>query len=99
MTMKPGTFDDLTRTLAVPTSRRRAFRRFGGILGFGALFGTVGGVALTELSPGVALASSNYDCIYFCESVFPAGSARSQCTTDAANGMGLCYSAGPRSTG
>ena len=97
--MKPGTFDDLTRALAAPTSRRWAFRRFGGILGFGALFGTVGGVALTELSPGVAFASSTYDCIYFCESVFPAGSNRSQCSSDAANGTGLCYSAGPRSTG
>jgi hypothetical protein len=93
--MKPGTFDNLTRALATPTSRRRAFRRLGGILAGG----TVAGVALTSVSPGVALASSTYDCLYFCESVFPAGSNRTQCTSDAAHGTGLCYSAGPRSTG
>lgn len=97
--MKPGTFDKVTKALAAPTSRRRAFQRLGGLVGFGALFGTVGGVALAKLTPGVALASSNYDCIYFCESVFSAGSNRTQCENDATNGTGLCYTAGPRAIG
>lgn len=93
--MKPGTFDGLTKILAAPASRRLAFRRIGSILGLG----TLGGVALAELSPGVAQASSNYDCTYFCEAVFPAGSNRNQCLSDASNGTGLCYSLGPRSSG
>src|SRR5579859_3530862 len=94
--MKPGTFDTLTKALATPTLRREALSRMAGIFGLG----TLTAVTQTALSPAVALASgSNYDCIYFCESVFPAGSNRTQCSTDAANGKGLCYSAGPRSTG
>jgi hypothetical protein len=93
--MKSGTFDGLTKALASPASRRSVFRRFAGVL----LGGTVGGAALATLSPNVAFASSNHDCVYFCESVFPAGSNRTQCTSDAANGTGLCYSLGPRSTG
>jgi hypothetical protein len=85
--MKPGTFDGLTKLLARPTSRRQAFRRLGGILGLDAL----GGVALAS--------STNFDCINFCDAVFPFGSARSQCLSDAWHGTGLCYSLGPRSTG
>src|SRR5919108_4695038 len=89
--MKPGTFDGLTKFLAGPTSRRSAFRRLGGLLGLG----TLGGVALADLSPGIALASgTNYDCLYFCEAVFPAGANRNQCLSDAFNGTGLCYSLG-----
>ena len=72
--MKPGTFDGLTKALARPTSRRSAFQRLAGVV----IGGTVGGPALAALSPQAAFASSTYDCIYFCESVFPAGSHRTQ---------------------
>src|SRR5437762_2214683 len=93
--MKSGTFDDLTRTLATPMLRRRVFRRIAGVFGFSLL----GGSTLAALSPRVAEASSTFDCLYFCESVFPAGSARTQCTSDAQSGTGLCYSLGPKSSG
>src|SRR5712691_1945161 len=93
--MKSGTFDDLTRVLAAPMLRRRVFRRIAGVFGFSLL----GGSLLPALSPAVAFASSTFDCIYFCETVFPSGSARTQCTSDASNGTGLCYSLGPKSSG
>src|SRR2546425_9055631 len=96
MTMKRGTFDDLTKALATSTSRRQAFRRFAGIL-FG---GTVGGVALAELTPGVALAGGgNSDCAHFCNAIFAPGPARGQCKDDAAHGTGLCFTCGPKSAG
>ena len=94
--MKPGTFDGLTKFLAAPISRRSAFRRLGSLLAGGSL----SGVALADLAPGVALASgTNYDCLYFCEALFPAGANRNQCLSDAQSGTGLCYSLGPRSAG
>jgi len=94
--MKPGTFDELTRILATSTSRRQAFRRIAGMLAGG----TVGGAALAELAPGVALADGgNSDCAHFCNAVFAPGDARGQCKDDAAHGTGLCYTCGPKSTG
>jgi hypothetical protein len=93
--MKPDTFDGLTKLLATPISRRRAFRRIGGILAGGSL----AGVAALDLSPGVALADTTYDCLYFCASLFPAGANRNQCLSDAKTGTGLCYSLGPKSPG
>src|SRR2546423_15011137 len=91
MTMKPGTFDTLTRTLASTKSRRGAFRRLASVL-FG---GTVGGTALAALSPRVALASGgNSDAAHFCNAVFTPGSARGQCKDDAAHGTGLFSSCG-----
>ena len=94
--MKRGTFDDLTRVVATSTSRRQAIRRIVGLL-FG---GTVGGAALAELTPGIALADGgNSDCAHFCNAVFAPGSARGQCKSDAAHGTGLCYTCGPKSPG
>jgi hypothetical protein len=94
--MKPGTFDDLTKVLATSISRRRAFRRIGSLLAGG----TLGGAALAELSPRVALASGgNSDCAHFCNAVFAPGSDRGQCKSDAAHGTGLCYTCGPKSLG
>ena len=94
--MKRSTFDDLTKAVATSNSRRQALRRIVGIL-FG---GTVGGVALAELTPGVALAAGgNSDCAHFCNAVFAPGSARGQCKDDAAHGTGLCYTCGPKSPG
>jgi hypothetical protein len=88
--MDPTKFDDLTKALATPTSRRQALRRIGGILG---------GTALAGLLPGVALAD-NSACAHFCASVFGADTpAADQCTSDAAHGTGLCYTCGPASPG
>src|SRR6266571_8124362 len=96
MTMKPGTFDDLTRTVASTTSRRGAFWRIARMV----VGGTVGGAALAGLSPRVALADSgNSDCAHFCNAVFAPGDARGQCKDDAAHGTGLCFTCGPKSTG
>jgi len=58
--MDPTKFDELTKALATPTSRRQALRRIGGILG---------GTALAGLFPGLALAS-NSACAKFCNAVF-----------------------------
>src|SRR5712691_12548721 len=89
--MKPGTFDDLARTVASTTSRRGAFWRMAKIV-FG---GTVGGAALAGLSPGVALADGgNSDAAHFCNAVFAPGTARGQCKDDAAHGTGLFSSCG-----
>lgn len=94
--MKSGTFDTLTKAVATSTSRRQALRRIAGILAGG----TLGGAALAELSPGVALAGGgNSDCAHFCNAIFAPGSDRGQCKSDAAHGTGLCYSCGPKSSG
>jgi len=94
--MKHGTFDEMTRVLATSTSRRQALRRIAGMLAGGA----VGGAALAEFSPGVALADGgNSDCAHFCNAIFAPGSARGQCKDDAAHGTGLCYTCGPKSAG
>ena len=94
--MKPKTFDDLTRALAKPNSRRLTLRRLAGMLGLG----TLGGAGLAELTPGVALAGGgNSDCAFFCNAVFAPGTARGQCKDDAAHGTGLCYTCGPKSPG
>jgi hypothetical protein len=82
-------FDDLTKSLATPSSRRQALRRIGGMLS---------GAILASLPFGHALAD-NSDCAHFCNSVFAPGPARGQCKSDAAHGTGLCYSCGPASPG
>jgi hypothetical protein len=89
--MKPGTFDDFTRALARPTTRRSALGRIAGMLGLG----TVGGAALAGLSPGIALAGGgNSDCAHFCNAVFDPGPDRGQCKSDGAHGTGLCQACG-----
>lgn len=94
--MKRDTFDEITKILATSPSRRQALRRIAGLL-FG---GTMGGGILTTLSPGVALASGgNSDCAHFCNAIFPPGPDRGQCKSDAAHGIGLCYTCGPKSPG
>ena len=88
--MKERFFDDVTKALATPTTRRQALRRIGGILG---------GTALAGLFPGLVLAD-NSGCAHFCNAVFGGDTpASAQCATDAAHGTGLCYSCGPASPG
>ena len=83
--MDPSKFDELTKALAISTSRRQAFRRIGGILA---------GVSLAGLFPGLAFAK-NKTCAQFCASVFGDNTpAAEQCTADAAHGTGLCYTCG-----
>src|SRR5947209_6113665 len=84
--MDPMRFEELTKALATSTSRRRALRRIGGILG---------GTALAGLFPGLALAS-NSACAKFCNAVFGADTpAANQCISQAAHHQGLCYTCGP----
>src|SRR2546425_3569598 len=89
--MDPTRFDNLTKAMATPASRRQALRRIGG---------TLTGVTLASLLPGHALAD-NSACAHFCDSVFGADTpAASQCISDAAHQTGLCYSAcGPSGAG
>ena len=89
--MKPQTFDNLTRALAAPTSRRGALGRIAGMLAGG----TVGGAALAGLSPGLALAGGgNSNAAHFCSANFAPGPDRGQCVAAAAQGGGLFASCG-----
>jgi hypothetical protein len=86
--VEPRRFDDLTKALATPASRRRVLRRIGG---------TLTGAILASLLPGRVLAD-NSACAHFCASVFGADTpAANQCISDAAHGTGLCYTCGPAS--
>lgn len=82
-------FDRFTKSLANPTPRRSVLK---------GIVGTVVGAMVATFSPGHALAN-NSACAHFCNSVFAPGSARGQCTSDAAHGTGLCYTCGPASPG
>ena len=89
--MKPQTFDNLTRALAAPTSRRSALGRIAGLFGLG----TVGGGTLAALSPGLALAGGgNSNAAHFCSANFAPGPDRGQCVAAAAQGGGLFASCG-----
>ena len=89
--MKPHTFDNLTRALAAPISRRSALGRIAGMLGLG----TVGGATLAGLSPGIALAGGgNSNAAQFCSANFAPGPDRGQCVVAAAQGGGLFTSCG-----
>jgi hypothetical protein len=85
MEMDPTRFDDLTKALATPTSRRQALRRIGA---------TLSAAMLATWPFGRALAS-NSACAHFCDAVFgPDTPAASQCISDAAHGKGLCHQCG-----
>jgi len=86
-------FDELTKALATPTSRRQTLHRIGGAL--------AGGLLATLLPEGVlAKGGGNSACAHFCAEVFGADTpAADQCTSDAAHHKGLCYTCGPASSG
>ncbi len=89
--MNSSRFDELTKALARPTSRRQALK--------GALGALVGGVVATFL-PGRAALAGTSACAHFCDSVFGADTpAAMQCISDAAHHKGLCYTCGPASAG
>ena len=88
--MEPTRFDELTKVLATPTSRRQALK---------AIAATALGGLFVRLDSGIALASISA-CAHFCAATFgPATPAASQCTSDAAHHKGLCYTCGPASPG
>src|SRR5438105_2945611 len=88
--MNPTWFDDLTKALATPTSRRQALRRIGG---------AVTGALVASWPFGHALAD-NSACTHFCNTVFGGDTpAAAQCAADAAHHKGLCYTCGPASAG
>jgi hypothetical protein len=66
-------FDTLTKVLASYASRRNVIRGIGGFVA--AAFGLIGH------QTGFA---SNRDCAHFCNAVFPPGSARGRCKSEAA---------------
>jgi hypothetical protein len=84
-------FDDLTRALARGTSRRAILKALG--------LAVAGGV-VPALGPKLAWAQGNRACAQFCAQVFGADTpAAGQCTSEAAQGRGLCYTCGPASAG
>jgi len=83
--LDPSKFDDLTKSLATSTSRRKAFRRIGGILG---------GTALASLLPGRALANGggNSDCAHLCNEIFGADTPEADlCIITAAHNGFTCF--------
>src|SRR5579884_3055366 len=84
-------FDELTRRLVRPVSRRQALK-----LAIAALAGSI----FADSRSGRAFAGGgNSDCAHFCHAVF-SGDDAGKCTSDAAHGTGLCYSAcGPNGAG
>ncbi len=76
-------FDDLTKTLANETSRRRFFKILGGGLAGGAL--AVAGVRSARVA-----AEGNSACVAVCEAMFPPGDARGECVSQGARGEGPC---------
>lgn len=79
--MEERRFDDLTRQLAGPTSRRKVLKTL------------LAGVAASAIGAfgSSAAAQGNSDAAYFCKTVFPPGPDRGKCVSDAANGTGLYY--------
>lgn len=79
--MEERRFDELTRRLAGPTSRRNVLK------------GLITGIAASAMGAlgSHASAQGNSDAAHFCSAVFPPGPARGKCTSDAAHGTGLYY--------
>src|SRR5437764_12278158 len=95
---EPNRFDELTRVLAAPTSRRQALKAFAATA-VGALFGG----AWIEAGSGQALAGTcnpNNVCSSYCNATFGGNTtASAQCASDAAHCKGACYTCGPKSPG
>jgi hypothetical protein len=87
--MENQRFDDLARLVAAQPSRRQALKALVGVL--------VGGLFL-QMDPERGFAA-NSACAHWCSTHF-AGADASRCTSDAAHGHGLCYTAcGPSGNG
>ena len=85
-------FDELAKDLARGVSRRQALRRFGEGLA-GTLLASLG-LESAWAKPGDP-GGGNSDCAHFCNAVYPPGSDRGHCKSDAAHGQGLCTQCGP----
>jgi hypothetical protein len=83
--MEDQRFDELTRGLARPVSRRQLVK---------VLFATTVGGLFVRAGTGEAMAG-NSDCTHFCNAVFPPGGNRGHCKSDAAQGAGVCAACGP----
>jgi hypothetical protein len=86
--MEDQWFDELSRRLAAPVTRRQAFK----VMAAAALGGM-----LVRSGTEKAFGQGNDSCAHFCDDQFPPGSDRGRCTSDAAQGVGLCYQCGPGS--
>jgi len=87
-TLEDQWFDELSRRLAAPVTRRQAFKTI--------TAAALGGL-LIRSQTGEAFGQANDRCAHFCNDQFPAGRARGKCKSDAAQGGGLCYRCGPGS--
>ena len=90
--MEDERFDELTRSLARPVSRRQIIK---------VLVATaVGGLLMRKGTSGAwADEGGNSDCAHWCNDHF-AGEGRGDCKSDAAHGTGLCHSpCGPGGSG
>jgi hypothetical protein len=83
--MEDHRFDELTRSLAKPVSRRQVLKALAAA--------TLGGL-LVRQGTGRALAD-NSDCAHFCNDVFPPGGERGHCKSGGAHGTGPCFACGP----
>ena len=79
-------FDDLTKTMANSTSRRRFFWLLGGGLAGGAL--AAAGLRASR--------AANSACVAVCKEMFPPGKARGQCISQGARGEGPCVAPAPQ---
>jgi hypothetical protein len=88
--MEPTRFDEFTKVLATPTTRRQALKAIAASIGGTATFGGILGLR----GLGTALAD-NSACARFCVATFGEDSpAVGQCINNAAHRTGLCYSCG-----
>jgi len=90
--MGPTRFDAITRSLGETRSRRTVL----GTLGAAALgaIGLAGARSGADAAPG-----GNSACAAFCAQVFGDTQAAGQCTSQAAQGQGLCAQCGPAAQG
>jgi hypothetical protein len=91
--MEDQRFDDLTRTLAKPVSRRGMLKVLAAA--------TVGGWFMhSRTGAAWAAEGGNSECAHWCNDHFPPGPDRGECKSDAAHGTGLCHSpCGPDGSG
>jgi hypothetical protein len=88
--MEDQRFDELTKRLATPITRRQAFKALMAAAMGGLIIRSGGGKAFAQMG-------GNAGCPQFCNQQFAPGSARGKCKSDAVQGGGLCYQCGPGS--
>jgi len=88
--MEDRRFDELTKRLVTPITRRQAFKTLMAAAMSGLIIRSGGGKAFAQKG-------ANGACPQFCNQQFGPGSARGKCMSDAAQEGGLCYQCGPGS--